>query len=143
MSLESILSQLRAIPPARKPGRRASIRPQLVSLDERCMPSFSPAVSYPVGDAPVDVATGYFDSDSNLDLVTANYNSSTVTVRLGDGNGGFGNAIDYPTGSNPVSVAVGDFDDDGNDDLATANAGSMDVSVLLGDGDGTFDAPVG
>jgi hypothetical protein len=144
MSLRSILAALRSIPPfpRTRAGRRAGFRPRLEPMDERCLPSFSPAVNFGVGDFPHAVATGHFNNDDHLDLVTANQIDSTVSVRLGDGLGGFGAANPFATGTNPVSVAVGDFDNDGKLDLATANRGSGDVTVLLGDGLGDFAAPV-
>jgi hypothetical protein len=54
-----------------------------------------------------------------------------VSIRLGNGNGGFAIEPDVPVGNRPLSVAVGDFDGDGKPDLAVANNGSNTVSVLL------------
>jgi hypothetical protein len=115
---------------------RFTWRPRLETLEDRCLLSFSPAVSYPVGAGPQAVVAGDFNNDHVLDLAVANYGSSTVSVLLGKPNGTFQPAVTSATGSNPLSLAVGDFDADGNLDIATANAG--DVSVLLGRGDGTF-----
>jgi hypothetical protein len=145
LTLHTILAALRSIPPLRRSrtaNRRAGFRPQLDSLDGRIVPSFTPAVNYSVGDGPLDVATGDFNNDGRLDLVTANYNSNTVSVRLGDGLGGFGLATNLPVGLNPRSVAVGDFNGDTIDDIATANSGSGNVSVLLSNGNGTFQPAV-
>jgi hypothetical protein len=143
MSLRSVLDALRTIPLLPRPtARRAGFRPRLEPLDDRWVPSFSPAVNYGVGDNPVAVATGYLNADNHLDLVTANQFVNTVSVRFGDGLGGFGGEHVHAVGASPVSVVVGDFDGDGNNDLATANAGSWDVTVLPGNGDGTFDAAV-
>src|SRR5436190_21963513 len=97
MTINSILAALRAIPPfrrARAVKRRAGFHPLLVPLDSRDVPSFTPAVNYSVGDGPNDVGTGDFNKDNRLDLVTANYWDNTVSVRLGDGLGGFGIATD-------------------------------------------------
>jgi len=125
----------RRVPSRRRP---AATRLQLEALEDRCLLSFSPAVSYPVGLGPQAVVTGYFNNDAVLDLAVANYSSNTVSVLLGNANGTFQPAQTYATGAGPQSVAVGDFNKDGKLDLATANAG--DVSVLLGNGDGTFGA---
>jgi hypothetical protein len=74
-----------------------------------------------------------------LDLVTANVNSDSVSVRLGDGAGGFAGSTEVAAvGDSPLSVALGDLDGDGALDLATANEGSGSVSVRLGDGFGGF-----
>src|SRR5437016_5468084 len=118
--------------------RAATFRPQLETLEDRCLLSFSPVVSYPVGAAPQAVVSGYFNNDSVLDLAVVNYSSSNVSVLLGNPDGTFQDAVNYDTGTGPRSIAVGDFDGDHAIDIATANAG--DVSVLLGNGDGTFKA---
>ncbi len=102
--------------------------------------SFAPAPFSPfaVGAAPQAVTSGDFDGDGDLDLATANFSSSDVSVLLGDGAGGFVAAPAVAAGANPRSVTSGDFDGDGDLDLATANQSSNDVSVLLGDGAGGF-----
>jgi FG-GAP-like repeat/RTX calcium-binding nonapeptide repeat (4 copies) len=148
MSLHSWLHSLRsALAPSRgqrhhwRPGARraATHRPNLEVLEDRCLLSFSPAVSYPVGTSPQAVLTADFNGDDKLDLAVVNYSSSDVSVLLGNGDGTFRQpALTSATGSGPLSVAVGDFNADGKLDLATANAG--DVSVLLGNKDGTFQA---
>jgi hypothetical protein len=104
------------------------------ALEARCLSSFSPAVSYPVGEYATALVTADFNNDSRLDLATA-----TGGVLLGNGDGSFQPAIRSAAGAGPLSVAVGDFDGDGNRDLVTANA--YDVTVLMGNGDGTFQAP--
>ncbi len=83
---------------------------------------------------------GDFNGDGKLDLAIANRGARNVSVRLGNGLGGFTIAPDVPvgTGSSPSSVAVGDFNGDGKLDFATANSGSSSVSVRRGDGSGVF-----
>ncbi len=58
-----------------------------------------------------------------LDLVTANYNSSTISVMLGNGNGTFQSPVTYTVGSSPIAVAIGDLNGDGMLDIAVANYG--------------------
>ena len=70
--------------------------------------------------------------------MTANYNSNTVSVSLGNGDGSFQAAVSYAVGSNPVAATLGDFNGDGRLDLAAANYNGSNVSILLGNGDGTF-----
>ena len=101
--------------------------------------TFAAAASLGVGSRPISVAVGDFNRDGKPDLATANNGSASVSVLLGDGNGGFGAATNFATGGlNPSAVAVADFNGDGKLDLATANALSDTVSVLLGDGNGGF-----
>ena len=113
----------------------------LESLEDRCLLSFSPAVSYPVGVNPQAVVTGDFNGDGRLDLAVANSASNSVSILRGNANGTFQAAQNFATGAVPRSLAVGDFNKDGKLDLVTANAGAYDVSVLSGNGDGTFRAP--
>jgi hypothetical protein len=67
---------------------------------------------------PVSVAVGDFNGDGKLDMVTANHNSGTVSVLLGNGDGSFASATDYAIPNSPLFVAVGDFNGDGKLDLA-------------------------
>jgi hypothetical protein len=86
---------------------------------------------------------GDFNGDGTPDLVTVNYNSGTVSVLLGNGDGSFQPHVDYPAGGFTAnSVAVGDFNGDGRLDLAVTNSNQRTVSVLLGNGDGSFQLPV-
>jgi hypothetical protein len=75
-----------------------------------------------------------------LDLATANDQTNTVSVLLG--NGTFGPATNYTAGGqSPRTVAVGRFRPGGPLDLVTDDVGSNSVSVLPGAGDGTFGTP--
>src|SRR4051794_31078154 len=69
--------------------------------------SFGPATNFAVGTYPEAVAVGDFNRDGNPDLVTANYSSNNLTVRLGNGTGGFGAAASLAVGTNPDAVALG------------------------------------
>ena len=77
------------------------------------------------------MALGDFNGDGKLDLATANWGSSTVSLLLGNGKGHFSLATSPATGSAPASVVVGDFNGDGKLDLATANWNSSTASILL------------
>jgi hypothetical protein len=118
----------------------------------------------PAGPGPSSVSIADLNGDGKADLAVANLNSSTVTVLLGNGDGGFQSVgfskIDelprcpslicaqYPMLA-PNQVITGDFNADSRVDLATANMGGPcgglvitchpgGVSVLLGRGDGTL-----
>jgi hypothetical protein len=86
------------------------------------------------------VAIGDVSGDGRADLAVANYSSSTVSVLLGNGAGGFAAKTDFATGAGAWSVAIGDVSGDGRADLAVANLGDYTVSVLLGNGAGGFGA---
>jgi len=100
--------------------------------------TFSDATSFAMGTQPTSVAVADFDDDGNVDVVTANAGSDNVSVRLGDGAGGFGAASTYTVGTSPQWVAIDQFNADTSLDLAVANVGSDNVSILLGTGTGSF-----
>ncbi|MFW8628343.1 FG-GAP-like repeat-containing protein [Deinococcus sp. ME38] len=100
--------------------------------------TFSGGSVVSVDTQPVGVAVGDVDGDGDLDLLSANYSSSTVSVRLNDGRGTFSGTQTVSVGSGPISVVVGDVDGDGDLDLLSANRGSGSVSVRLNNGSGTF-----
>ena len=108
------------------------------SLSNKLDGSFSGGGSFSAGRNPYSIATGRFNQDTNLDLVTANYSDSTITVLIGDGTGQFQVRTNMAVGPNPISVVAGDFNGDGKVDLAVANYSGGSVSILLGLGDGTF-----
>jgi hypothetical protein len=103
-----------------------------------------------VGTLPTDVALADFNGDSNLDIATTNERTNNVSIRLGDGAGGFGTgaATNYSIGngfvtigSYPNALAVADINGDNRLDIVTANAGSNNITVLLGRGNGAFVVP--
>jgi hypothetical protein len=95
-----------------------------------------------VGKSPYGAAAGDFNGDGFVDLVVENYNSNTVSVLLGNGDGTFQPQVTYAVGTLPERVLVADFNGDGILDLVVANTGSNNISILLGNGDGTFQPQV-
>ncbi|WP_324673659.1 FG-GAP-like repeat-containing protein [Hymenobacter sp. GOD-10R] len=97
-----------------------------------------------VGNLPHDVALGDIDGDGDLDLLAANYTvansviSSTVSVRLNNGNGIFSSYQEVSVGARPLTVTLGDVDNDGDLDFVTASSNGTTASVRLNNGTGTF-----
>lgn len=92
------------------------------------------------GYMPFDLDTADFDGDGKLDVATANFWNGTVSVLMGNGEGGFRHesriAVDE---SNLERIVAGDFTGDGFDDIVVVNGLWSTVSVLAGYGDGTFE----
>src|SRR6516165_6215851 len=130
MWIQTFFTSLTSTRSRRRPIRRPSpvSRLFLETLEDRCLPSFLPAVNYPVGVDPRAVVTRDFNGDGKLDLAVVNQSSNTVSVLLGNANGTFQPALNFATGTGPHSVAVGDVNGDGKLDLVTAN--TSDLSVL-------------
>jgi Calx-beta domain/FG-GAP-like repeat len=127
-------------------GRRAADRRRsearrlfLESLEDRRLMAFNVLADYATGANPADLALAPIDTGAQLDLVVVNYNDSTVSVRLGNGDGTFGDAHVSPTGTGPSAVVAGNFAGTAATDLVTANA--TDLTLLVGNGDGTFQLP--
>jgi hypothetical protein len=103
-----------------------------------CVPITFAPVTLAAGTNPVSSAVGDFDGDGRQDIAVANNATNNVSIRLGDGAGGFGAATNFDVGAQPFSVTLADFNGDGRQDIATANSGSSNVSILFGDGAGGF-----
>jgi FG-GAP repeat. len=105
--------------------------------------SFSGPTTSPTGVNPFDMTLADLNGDGNLDLATTNpgFPSSTISILLGNGNGGFPAATHYPVAaSNIVTLATADFNADGKLDMVAGNFDNNYVSVLLGDGNGGIGA---
>src|SRR5258708_3355221 len=109
MWIQNIFKSRNSTSSSRRPTRRPAARLCLEPLEDRCLLSFSPAVLYPTGSNPLTVVTADLANKGRLDLITANDNDNTISVRMGNGDGTFGAATTYATGAGPEAVAVGDF----------------------------------
>jgi hypothetical protein len=91
------------------------------------------------GEYPSAIVLADVDEDLKLDLIMASASNRTVSISLGDGQGGFTSAsspIDLG-GESPNALALGDVEHDDKVDIVVANE-SGSVSVLVGDGQGDF-----
>src|SRR5215469_16850164 len=100
--------------------------------------SFSPPVSYTVGQAPSEVVVDDINGDGIPDLVVLSVIRNGLSVLLGKGDGTFQAAINYPLPSGSGPLAAGDFNGDGRLDLLVTDSNGSELTVLLGNGDGTF-----
>jgi hypothetical protein len=89
-------------------------------------------VSFPIGPVVAD-----FNGDGKLDVAIADHNSDSVSILLGNGQGGLTKAgSPVPVHGPPQSITEGDFNRDGHPDVAVSCNFSKTVSVLLGNGHG-------
>jgi hypothetical protein len=91
---------------------------------------------------PQTIVTADFNGDGIPDAAVSYYQSSLVTIFLGNGDGTFANAGNLPQSITGQALATGDFNADGCADLAFPSydntTGNLYLSVLLGRCDGTF-----
>jgi Bacterial Ig-like domain (group 3)/FG-GAP-like repeat/RTX calcium-binding nonapeptide repeat (4 copies) len=151
-----VLSWIQCLLKKSRPVSRSAQQRRLTlgALEDRTVPSFTPAVTFPVGVLPRTVTVADFNNDGKPDLAVLNVgpssaSQSSLSVLLGNGDGSFQPAITTPilnggvAGGNAHSVAVGDFNGDGKLDVALNTSGTPAnpaVEVLLGNGDGSFQA---
>ncbi|MDP1831868.1 MAG: VCBS repeat-containing protein [Geothrix sp.] len=98
-----------------------------------------------VGTGPANLVATDVNGDGRPDLVVANANDQTVTVRLADPArpGFFLPAMVLATpGRTPLDVAVGDLNGDGLMDVVVAASGANSVLVFAQTATGTFNPPV-
>lgn len=115
--------------------------PDSVSLRLITGRTFIVAPSFTVAGSPTSVAAGDLNGDGIPDLVITKAGSNSVTVLLGNGDGGFAAGATYNAGTQPGHVQLADLNGDGRLDAAVTDAATGNVDVLFGNGDGTLSAP--
>lgn len=100
-----------------------------------------PFETTPTGGAPLGIASADFNNDNRLDVLTANYDSKTLSLLRGLGDGTFLPAVDVAIGAAPTALAVGDVNRDGYLDAVVAVAETNQVRILFGQSGGSFGAP--
>lgn len=98
------------------------------------------AGEFPMGAFPQSVALADVNGDGHSDVLTANREDDSATVRLGAGDGTFGDPVHYATDPEPLFVRAADLDGDDRPELITANF-SNTVTVFPAKGDGMFGEP--
>jgi len=94
--------------------------------------------TYTTGSGPHGLATGDFNRDGNIDVVTADYTSGTISILAGKADGTLQLRSTMAVGTSPTRIEAVDVTGDGNLDLLVSNSASATISVLKGNGDGTF-----
>ena len=143
--LQSARTSLR---PERGRRRRRALqaarpRLQVLTLEDRSLPSFTAPVPYSADDSTYAVVSADFNNDTFLDVATANLSSSDVSVLLGKGDGTFQDPQSFGTDIGPWGIVAADLNNDRLPDLVTANLDSADVSVLVNTGTPPTPACVG
>ncbi|MFN7876508.1 MAG: FG-GAP-like repeat-containing protein, partial [Pirellula sp.] len=93
--------------------------------------TFHPAVPYTVGFGPISIASGDFNGDGFVDLVSANFLANTASVLLGSSSGSFTVVTEaLGGGQGPLQVSTGDIEGDGDLDVLVTNLLSQSISVI-------------
>ncbi len=83
-----------------------------------------------------------FNGDGLLDFAVGNISGGTVSVFLGDGNGGLTSLQSYAVGAGTRGLGVIDLNGDGAPDLVTACRVANTIALSINQGNGTFLASV-
>jgi hypothetical protein len=97
---------------------------------------------YATGNGPHLACIADLDDDSDLDMVTADYNDDAISILINDGEGVFTKENGYEAGNGPRSIFLGDVDGDEDIDIVAANYLDDTASVFKNHGNATFAAKV-
>src|SRR5262249_38246640 len=108
--------------------------------------TFSEAAGTPftVGANPSAVVIADFNDDGNLDIAVANQGDNTISVFVGDGQGGFTpfpkSPFALPTSEKgPVAMVSGVFDNSGKPEIAVLNAATENIGIFQASFNSSFD----
>jgi type II/III secretion system protein/VCBS repeat protein len=95
-----------------------------------------------VGNGPVAMATGDFDSSGSPDLAVVNQTDGSLTILLNHGDATFGQGPNSPVligqGTSPTGIGVADFDGNATPDIVVSNSATDTFAVILNAGLGVF-----
>jgi FG-GAP-like repeat len=91
---------------------------------------FGAPVAYLVGGGTRSVVSTDINGDGKLDLISSSFDKGTISLLLGDGDGGFNQQLNLPVFDSPSLIATGDFDQDGRIDLAVPRSGVSLIAII-------------
>jgi gliding motility-associated-like protein len=100
--------------------------------------TFGVPISVSVNANPRTIVVADVNLDGIPDALTANQNSNTVSITLGDGFGNFTPTTEVSVDVGPIGLAIADFNLDGKPDFVSSNFFANNLSVRFGDGLGGF-----
>lgn len=109
-------------------GGGTSLAVFLQSVDAAGDPAFV-RTDYPVRCGATTFALGDIDHDGALDVVTGGEEPTSVTIRRGDGDGGFPQALGVAFGP-ADEIHIADFDGDGDTDVVLADHAAGGLTFL-------------
>ncbi|MEZ5360261.1 MAG: FG-GAP-like repeat-containing protein [Candidatus Zixiibacteriota bacterium] len=100
--------------------------------------NFDSTVTYPCGDRPYYMASGYFNDDPYMDFVIGLYYENYISVFINNGDGTFADSVKYANAVPVRSIDVADLDNDGRPEILTSSRNNHAYSIYPNNGDGTF-----
>jgi hypothetical protein len=83
------------------------------------------------------VSVGDFNNDNIQDLLICNYSANNISIKLGNGSGGFSGSTTVNI-TNPFAATIADFNGDGNQDFVVTSSLTTNATICLGNGTGGF-----
>ncbi|CAF4099052.1 unnamed protein product, partial [Adineta steineri] len=97
-----------------------------------------------IGSLPLQIISGDFNNDAQLDVAVVNTGTNNLGIFLGCGNGSFEEQIIYSTGetSHPVALCMNDLNNDEHLDIVVANSNTQSLGIFYGYSNGTFSSMI-
>jgi DNA/RNA endonuclease YhcR with UshA esterase domain len=99
--------------------------------------AFVRAFDITVGTNPQGVGAADLDGDGDIDISSANWTSSDMSVAKNNGNATFAASITYASDIRTVDVSIADLNNDGDMDIIAPNNANLNMSVFTNNGNAT------